>query len=136
MAMEKFFSVKVSKTTADLFPPAGSKAGSPSLCLQCWLQDSSTVPLRLMLAALRFIPVELRMLMNAHDMATIRFDATTVQAGSATAAARSPTNVQDFAVVMQQVNRDVSDTPIHPKRSRMATIPPTVPPRLSPIPLR
>ena len=27
-------------------------------------------------------------------------------------------------------------TPIHPERSRMATIPPTVPPRMSPIPLR
>ena len=35
MAMKKLFSVKASKATADLFPPAGSKAGSPSLCLQC-----------------------------------------------------------------------------------------------------
>ena len=61
--------------------------------------------------------------------------ATTVQAGSATSASRSPSNVDDLAVVMRQVNRDSSDTPIHPERSRMATIPPTVPPRLSPIPL-
>ena len=76
------------------------------------------------------------MLKNAHDVATIRYGATTVQAGSATAASRSPTNVHDLAVVMRQVNRDVSDTPIHPERSRMATIPPTVPPRISPIPLR
>ena len=35
MAMKKLFSVKASKTNTDLFPPAGSKAGSPSLCLQC-----------------------------------------------------------------------------------------------------
>ena len=76
------------------------------------------------------------MLKNAQDVATIRHGATTVQAGSATAASRSPTNVQDLAVVMRQVNRDVSDTPIHPERSRMATISPTVPTRLSPIPLR
>ena len=67
--------------------------------------------------------------------AQIRYSATAVQAGSATAASRSPTNVHDLAVVMRQVNRGVSDTPIHPERSRMATIPPTVPPRLSPIPL-
>ena len=51
---------------------------------------------------------------NAHDVATIRYGATTVQAGSATAASRSPTNVYDLAVVMRQVNWDVSDTPIHP----------------------
>ena len=76
------------------------------------------------------------MLKNAHDAAMIRYGATTVQAGSATAASRSPTNVHDLAVVMRQVNRDISDTPIHPERSRMATIPPTVSPRLSPIPLR
>ena len=73
------------------------------------------------------------MLKLAHDVDTIRNGATTAQAGSATAASRSPTNVHDLAVVM---NRDVSDTPIHPERSRMATISPTVPPRLSPIPLR
>ena len=76
------------------------------------------------------------MLKNAHDVAPIRYGATTVQAGSATAASRSPTNVHDLAVVLRQVNRVVSDTPIHPERSRMPTIPPTVPPRLSPIPLR
>ena len=76
------------------------------------------------------------MLKNAYDVATIRYVATTVQAGSATAASRSPTNVHDLAVVMRQVNRDVSDTPIHPERLRMATILPTLPPRLSPIPLR
>ena len=80
------------------------------------LQGSSTVPLRLMPAALRFIPVELRMLKNAYDVAAIRYGATTVQAGSATTASRSPTNVHDLAVVMRQANRDVhvSDTPIHP----------------------
>ena len=79
------------------------------------------------------------MLKNAQDVATIRYGATTVQAGSAKAASRSPTNVHNLAVVMRQVNRDVSDTSIHPdsaRCSRMATIPPTVPPRLSPIPLR
>ena len=76
------------------------------------------------------------MLKNAHDVATIRCGATTVQAGSSTTASRSPTNVHDLAVVMQQVNRDFSDTPIHPERSRLAAIPPTGPPRLSPIPLR
>ena len=57
------------------------------------------------------------MLKNAHDVVTIRYGATTVQAGSATAASRSPTNVHDLAVVMRQVNRDVSDTPILPERS-------------------
>ena len=109
--------------------------------LQRCLQDSSTVSLRLMPAALRFIPVELRMLKNALDVATIRYGANTVQAGSATAASRSPTNVHDLASVMRQVNRDVSDTPIHPDSPRTLknghdTIPPTVPPRLSSIPLR
>ena len=72
--------------------------------LRC-LQDSSTVPLRLMPAALRLTPVELRMFKNDHDVATIRYGATTVQAGSATAASRSPTNVHDLAVFMCQVNR-------------------------------
>ena len=38
------------------------------------------------------------MLKNAHDAVTIRYGATTVQAGSATAASRSPTNVHDLAV--------------------------------------
>ena len=64
------------------------------------LQDSSTVPLRLMPAALRFTPMELRMLKNAHDAVTIRYGATTVQAGSATTLSRSPTNVHDLAVFM------------------------------------
>ena len=43
--------------------------------------------------------VELRMLKNAHDVATIPYGATTVQAGSVMAASRS-TNVHDLAVVM------------------------------------
>ena len=76
------------------------------------------------------------MLKNTHDVATIRYGATTVQAGSATTASRSSTNVHDLAVVMRRVNRNVSDTLIYPERSRMVTISPTVPPRLSPIPLR
>ena len=82
----------------------------PTMLLRS-LQDSSTIPLRLMPAALRFIPVELRLLKNAHDVTWIRHGATTVVGGSATAASRSPTNVHDLAVVMRQVNRDVSDTP-------------------------
>ena len=57
-------------------------------------------PLRLMPAALRFTPMELRMLKNAHDAVTIRYGATTVQAGSATTASRYPTNVHDLAVFM------------------------------------
>ena len=65
-----------------------------------YLPDSSTVPLRLMPAALRFTPMELRMLKNAHDAVTIRYGATPVQAGSATTASRSPTNVHDLAVFM------------------------------------
>ena len=74
---------------------------------------------------------------NAQDVATIRYGTTTVQAGSATAASRSPTNVHDLTVVMLQVNWDVSDTPNHPECTRMASIPPMVPPfRLSPIPQR
>ena len=73
---------------------------------------------------------------NAQDVATIRYGATAVQAGSTTAASRSPRNVHDLAVVMRQVNRDVSDTPIHPEHSRMATNPATVPPRLRQIPLQ
>ena len=48
-----------------------------TMLLRC-LQDSSTASLRLMPAALRFTPMELRMLKNAHDAATIRYDATTV----------------------------------------------------------
>ena len=64
-----------------------------SRCSYGGLQDSSTVPLRLMPAALRFTPMELRMLKNAHDAVTIRYGATTVQAGSAMTASRSPTNV-------------------------------------------
>ena len=47
------------------------------MLLRC-LQDSSTAPLRLMPAALRFTPMELRMLKNANDAATIRYGATTV----------------------------------------------------------
>ena len=72
-----------------------------TMLLRC-LQDSSTVPLRLMPAALRFTPMELRMLKNAHDAVTIRYGtgATTVQAGSATTASISPTNVHDLAVFM------------------------------------
>ena len=58
-------------------------------CLLRCLQDSSMVPLRLIMAALRFTPIELRMLKNAHDAVTIRYGATTVQAGSATTASRS-----------------------------------------------
>ena len=73
-----------------------------TMLLRC-LQDSSTVSLRLMPAALRFTPMELRMLKNAHDAVTIRYGATTVQAGSATAASRSPTNVHDLAVVMSSM---------------------------------
>ena len=69
------------------------------MLLRC-LQDSSTVPLRLMPAALRFTPMELRMLKNAHDAVTIRFSATMVQADSATTASRSLTNVHDLAVFM------------------------------------
>ena len=38
----------------------------------------STAPLRLMPAALRFIPMELRMPKNAHDADTIQYGATTV----------------------------------------------------------
>ena len=48
------------------------------------------------------------MLKNAHDVATIRYGASTVRAGSATAASRSPTNVHDLAVAMRQMNRDAS----------------------------
>ena len=87
------------------------------MLLRC-LQDSSTVPLRLMLAGLQFNTMELLMLKNAHDAVTIRYGATTVQAGSATTASGSHTNVHDLAVVMRQVNRDVSDTPIHPDSPR------------------
>ena len=68
-----------------------------TMLLRC-LQDSSTVPLRLMPAALRFTPMELRMLKNADDAVTIRYNATTVQAGSATTVSRSSTNVPDLAV--------------------------------------
>ena len=64
-----------------------------TMLLRC-LQDSSTIALRLMPAALRFTPMALRMLKNAHDVVTIRYGATTVQAS------RSPTNVQDLAVFM------------------------------------
>ena len=87
------------------------------MLLRC-LQDSSTVPLRLVPAALRFMPVEVRILKNAHGVATIRYGATTVQAGSATAASRSPTNMPDLAVVMRHVKWDVSYTQIYPDSPR------------------
>ena len=70
-----------------------------TMLLRC-LQDSSRVPLRLMPAAHRFTQMELRMLKNAHDAVTIRYGATTVQAGSATTASRSPTNGHDLVVFM------------------------------------
>ena len=70
-----------------------------TMLLRC-LQDSSSVQLRLMPAALRFTLMELRTLKNAHDAVTIRYVATTVQAGSATTASRSPTNVHNLAVFM------------------------------------
>ena len=73
--------------------------GCLTMLLRC-LQDSSTVPLRLMPAALRFTPMELRMLKSAQDAVTIRYGATMAQAGSATTASRSPTNVHDLAVFM------------------------------------
>ena len=68
-----------------------------TMLLRC-LQDLSMVPLRLMPAALRFTPMELRMLKNAHDAVMIRYGATTVQAGSAMTVSRSPKNVHDIAV--------------------------------------
>ena len=70
-----------------------------TMLLRC-LQDLSTFPLRLMPAALRFTPMELRMLKNAHDAVTIRYGATTVQAGSTMTASRSRTNVHGLAVFM------------------------------------
>ena len=70
-----------------------------TMLLRC-LQDSSTVPLLLMSAALQFTQMELQMLKNAHDAVTIGYGATTVQAGSATTPSRSPTNVDDLAVFM------------------------------------
>ena len=87
-----------------------------TVLLQC-LQDSSTAPLRLMPVAVQFTPMEIQMLKNAHDAAKIRYGATTVQAGSAMTASRSPTNVQDLALVMRHLNEDVSDTSIHPDSS-------------------
>ena len=70
------------------------------LTMLLWfLQDSSTVPLRLMPAALRFTLMGLRILKNAHGAATIRYGATAVKAGIARAASRS-TNVHDLAVFM------------------------------------
>ena len=59
------------------------------------------------------------MLKNAHDVATIRYGATTVQAGSATAATvKISYECARLEVVMRQVNRDVSDIPIHPDSPR------------------
>ena len=40
--------------------------------------------------------------MNAHDDSTIRYGASTNQAGSTTVASRPPTNVHDLVVVMRQ----------------------------------
>ena len=74
---------------------------SLTMLLRC-LHDSSTDPIRLKTAALRFTTVELRMLTNAHDASTIRYGASTIQAGSATVASRPPTNLHDLVVVMRQ----------------------------------
>ena len=90
-----------------------------TMLLLC-LQDLSTVPLLLMPTALRFTPMEPRMLKNAHDAVKIRNGATTVQASSAKTASRSPTNVHDLAVFLTVTDEsDVSNTPIHPDSSRM-----------------
>ena len=43
------------------------------------------------------------MLTNAHDASTIRYGASTTQAGSATVASRPPTNVHDLVVGMLQL---------------------------------
>ena len=69
-----------------------------TMLLRC-LQYLSTVPLRLMPAALRFTHMELRTPKNAHHAVTIQFGATTVQASSATTGSRS-TNVHELAVFM------------------------------------
>ena len=42
------------------------------------------------------------MLTNAQDASTIRYGASTIQAGSATVASRPPTNLHDLVVVMRQ----------------------------------
>ena len=62
------------------------------MLLRC-LHDSSTDPLQLIMAALRFTTLELRMLTNAQDTSTIRYGDWTIQAGSATVASRPSTNV-------------------------------------------
>ena len=80
-----------------------------TMLLRC-LQDSSTVPLRLMPAAPRFTQMELRMLKNAHDAVTIQYGATTVQAGSATTASRSLT-----AMVELRFRPRPQSTTIHPE---------------------
>ena len=54
-----------------------------AMLLRCQ-HDSSTDPLRLMTAALRFTKVELRMLTNAHDASMIRYGASTIQAAGVT----------------------------------------------------
>ena len=42
------------------------------------------------------------MLTNAQDASTIRYGASTIQAGSATVASRPPTNLHDLVVVIGQ----------------------------------
>ena len=55
---------------------------------------------------------------NAQECSRCSHDSIRCYHGSAAAASRSPTNVHDLAVVMRQVNRDVSDTPILPDSPR------------------
>ena len=71
-----------------------------TILLRC-LHDSSTDPLRLITAALRFTTVELRMLTMPPRFNTV-LQCSTIQASSATVASRPPTNVHDVVIVMRQ----------------------------------
>ena len=70
--------------------------------------------------------------MNYRDASKIRYGASTVQAGSATTS--SSCYILDESARIG-VDRGVSDTPIHPECPHLATITPTVPLRMSPMPL-
>ena len=73
------------------------------------------------------------MLTNAHSASTIRYGASTIQAGSATTSSSYCIRDESGWIGM---DRGVSDIPIHPERPRMTTNTPMVPLRMSPNPLR
>ena len=70
---------------------------------------------------------------NTHDASKIRYGASTIQAGSATTSSSSCILDESWWIGAES---GVTNTPIHPECPRMAMVTPTIPLRMSPMPLR